>query len=212
MRNKILLIVLAACVPAVLSAGAITATTITVNVTTGISTADDYLLYLGCAVPLGACNPTTGVPGIGLIGAVVPAGVQPPVTKTIPGTVLSGILTAVGLASPTDVVIALGSGEIITGATWASFFSTPESQIAGDLLSGSPASQTDLETFFEANLADFVPLNGVSGSVGEFSTGVVVGSFSASTAAVPEPGTLGLTGLLLGGLAFLNRRRFSRAS
>jgi hypothetical protein len=207
MRNKILLLTLAVSLPAILSATALTSTTVTIDITTTIATGDDYLVFLGCTVPIGSCTPgSTGADaGVTLLGLSVPAGTQPPVTKTIPGTIVSGYLTAIGLASPTDVVIGLTNGVTITGANWTSIFSTPESQIAADLISGNTASQADLLAFFEANLTDFASLNSVAGTLGEFSTGQIRGSYSAST--VPEPGTLALTGLLLGGLALLNRRR-----
>ncbi|HEY1757118.1 MAG TPA: PEP-CTERM sorting domain-containing protein [Bryobacteraceae bacterium] len=213
MRNKIVLTILAAMMPAVLSAG-----TLTLSVTTSIPSADDYLIYMGCTVSIGSCTPAT--PGdsanVAFLAAALPAGtVHPDPTATIPDSVLSGYVTAIGLATPSDVVIALGNGISITSSTWASLFTTPEGQIAADLLGGSTAQRADLLSFFQQNYTDFIPLNGTGGNIGEFSTGVVVGTLGATVSAgagtVPEPGTLALTGALLGGLALLRRRRLSRS-
>jgi hypothetical protein len=206
MKNKIVLTMLAAFMPAVLSAG-----TLTLSVTTGISSADDYLIYMGCTVSIGSCTPAT--PGdsanVGLLALALPAGtVSPNPTATIPNSVISGYVTAIGLASPSDVVIAVNNTVAITSNTWASLFTTPESQIAADLLGGSTLQKADLLSFFEQNYTDFIPLSGTGGNIGEFSNGVVVGTFGATLtpSSVPEPGTLALTGSLLGGLALLRRR------
>lgn len=211
MRNKIVLTVLAGFLPAVLSAG-----TLTLSVTTAIPSADDYLVYMGCTVSIASCTPVT--PGdsanVAFLGAVVPAGViTPSPTAFIPDSVISGYVTAIGLATPSDVVIALGNGVAITSSTWSSLFTTPESQIAADLVGGSTAQKADLLSFFQQNYLDFIPLNGTGGNIGEFSNGVVVGTLGATVTAstVPEPGTLALTGSLLGGLALLRRRRLNRS-
>ena len=211
MQNKIVLTLLAAIMPAVLSAG-----TLTLSVTTGIPSADDYLIYMGCTVSIASCTPAT--PGdsanVAFLAAALPAGtVNPNPTATIPNSVISGYVTAIGLATPTDVVIALGNGIAITSNTWASLFTTSESQIAADLIGGSTAQKADLLSFFEQNYTDFIPLNGTGGNIGEFSNGVVVGTLGATVSAstVPEPGTFALTGSLLGGLALLRRRRLNRS-
>ena len=211
MQNKIVLTLLAAIMPAVLSAG-----TLTLSVTTGIPSADDYLIYMGCTVSIASC--TTATPGdsanVAFLAAALPAGiVNPNPTATIPNSVISGYVTAIGLATPTDVVIALGNGIAITSNTWASLFTTSESQIAADLIGGSTAQKADLLSFFEQNYTDFIPLNGTGGNIGEFSNGVVVGTLGATVSAstVPEPGTFALTGSLLGGLALVRRRRLNRS-
>ena len=211
MQNKIVLTLLAAIMPAVLSAG-----TLTLSVTTGIPSADDYLIYMGCTVSIASCTPAT--PGdsanVAFLAAALPAGtVNPNPTATIPNSVISGYVTAIGLATPTDVVIALGNGIAITSNTWASLFTTSESQIAADLIGGSTAQKADLLSFFEQNYTDFIPLNGTGGNIGEFSNGVVVGTLGATVSAstVPEPGTFALTGSLLGGLALVRRRRLNRS-
>jgi hypothetical protein len=211
MRNKIVLTVLTAFIPAALSAG-----TITLSVTTTIPTADDYLVYIGCTVSLPSCTPLT--PGdsaaAGFLGAVVPAGlITPSPVATIPNTVISGYVTAIGLATPTDVVIALANNITITSDTWSFLFTTPESQIAADLAGGTTAEKADLLSFVSLNYTDFIPLNGTGGNIGEFSNGVVVGTLGATVTAstVPEPGTLALTSLVLGGLALLRRRRQNRS-
>lgn len=204
MRNKILLILLAACMSTVLSASTLTATII--NTTTS---GDDYLFYLGCtSSPCTLSSPDAVYALIPSIFSVAPPG-DYPFTETIPNSITAGYATAIGFleSSPSDVQIALGTGVASAGESWSTLFpSTPESTIASELASGDTAG---LLTFLGANLADLVPFDAPAGVYWEFSGATDIGSVSATI--TPEPGTLGLTGLLLGGLVFVYRRRLTAA-
>jgi hypothetical protein len=207
-RTKIVLMALAAALPAVLSAGTIAAT-----VTVDVPTADDYLLYLGCPVPIASCSSTTpgAIFGSDSIGSLVPPGTYP-VTKSIPDSIVSGYITGIGVGFPngSDVVVALASGVSITGVPWSTIFpDDPESQIASDIGTGAVDA---LHSFFNRNLSDFVPFTGgpaITGNIGEFSNGAIVGSISANivpSTAVPEPGTVALLALGIGCM-ILGRKR-----
>jgi hypothetical protein len=172
-------------------AGAIT-TTLNVTIATNAATAHDYLLFFSNgtaqAVSLGTLPSTLGIP----------------VTESIvvPGDFTSGYVTAVGLASATDVVVALGSGISSTtiASGWSSIFLASESTIATDLATGNTAALTSFLTTEHANNpADFIVYSGTpgAGNVAEFS-GTIIGSLSVNSgtaaAAVPEPSTVGLLG------------------
>lgn len=221
MRNKIILIAVAACMPAILSAGTIPASSalsgggLLVAFTTTIPTIDDYLVILDCTVALSSCTPTS--PGAGsavyLLGASLPPLTIYPFMETICGCNVSGWAATIGLDSTgTEVVISLADTIGITGITsntWSSLFpSTPESQIVADLTVHDTAGLADLTDFFEANLTDFVGFGATGsagGELGEFSSGVNVGNILLDVHPGPEPGTLILTGSLLGGLLFARR-------
>jgi hypothetical protein len=207
MRNRILLILLAVCVPAVMSAGGLTATLI--NTT---ASQDDYMLYFGCSSPCMAPSPG-GISGaFALSPSVLPPG-DYPIAVTIPDSISYGNAAAIGLVagSSSDVEISLFLGVIAPmSENWSIIFpSTAESTIASELLSGDT---TDLLSFFEANIGDF-PAFYSGGQVAEYyefsgsADASLIGHFY--TVLSPEPGTLGLTGLLLGGLAFACRRRLT---
>jgi PEP-CTERM motif len=189
-------------------AAAITTTTTTLNVTiaTNTATADDYLLYFAngtaTAYSLGALPSTFGIP----------------VTRsyTVPGSFTSGYLTAIGLATTSDVAIALGpqiSASTISSG-WSSIFLTSESAIATDLATANTAALTAFLTTENANNPnDFITFSGTpgTGSVAEFS-GVVIGSLSVSTgSAVPEPSTALLLGVGILGFAAAVKFKASRA-
>jgi hypothetical protein len=211
MRNKVLFVILVMCLPTLVSAGALT-----LDVTTTIATSDDVTFYFGCGVTIDSCG--LGAPGSygplpsGVAAYLPPVSNEPIVEDVTSCCIASGYTTFLGLASPSDVVIGLASDIDVTSVTWSSLFpGTSESTIAADLAVGTFANQTAIVSFLEANLTDLVPFSYGSaafpaGEIGEFSGGDVVGSLSA-TFPSPEPGTLGLTGLLLGGLAFACRRR-----
>jgi MYXO-CTERM domain-containing protein len=198
--HKIALAGLVALTASVLSAGSIT-----FNVTTTIPLEDVNAVFIDCGVPIGSCNG-------GSFEALIiddPEGSYP--VETNHPDVFNGISTggfesgyftylALSQASPSDVVVALESGVPITGESWP--FSTPESTVAGWLATGDT---TDLTNFFLANLTDFPQINGTTGNLAEFSTGVVVGSVSGSVS--PEPAAGGLMALGLLTLVVLHRRR-----
>lgn len=203
MRTIALLIL--ASLPAALSAGPLTAYSVTI--TTTVATEDDNVFFLGCTVPLASCNTSDFVVQarniVGSLGVVTNDLI---VNSSIPVNFTSGYAMAIGLdaSNTSDVVISLASGVTITGTDWSTLFpSTAESTISNDLLTND---FTDLQTFFDANLIDFVAFNGGSGNIGEFSTGAVVGSADATLTPIPEPGALVLTAWLLGGLGFAYRR------
>lgn len=113
--------------------------------------------------------------------------------------------TALAQGSSSNVVIALRNGFVTTGSPWP--FSTPESQVAADLLGGSEAQQTDLVNFFLNNLSDFTQMGSQGGQVGtfwEFSNAVNVGSVSAT--ASPKLSTTALMALAFGALILGGRR------
>jgi hypothetical protein len=212
--RKGLLIALAACLPAIVSANVLTTT-----ITTTIPTIDDYLVFLGCTVALPSCTPVSAgaVSGVDLIGAVVPAVTNASLQRTIPNNIISGYVAAFGLdTTGSHVVVGLSNSISITTNAWSDIFpSTAESQIITDLATHSGATLADLTSFFDANLTDFVPFNGIStitGQIGEFSNGIVVGSISTNLQTIPEPSTLALTGLILAGLVVLRRWRLSHTS
>jgi hypothetical protein len=192
-------------------AGTVT-TTLNVTIASSVPTFDDYLLFYSNGVaafsPLGALPATTNLPG-GVLSA----------SYTVPGNFTSGYVTAIGLASSSDVVVALGSG--ISGSTitsgWSSIFLASESAIATDL---ATANTTALLAFLTSeyahNSADFIAYSGTpgTGTVAEFS-GVVVGSLTVNSgSAVPEPSTGALLGFGVGAvvLAGTLRRRMARVS
>jgi hypothetical protein len=200
---RIIALMMLALLPAALSAGPLTAYSVTI--TTTVATEDDNVFFLGCAVSLPSCNTSDFVVQarniVGSLGVVTNDLI---VNSSIPVNFTSGYAMAIGLdaSNTSDVVISLASGITITGTDWNTLFpSTAESTISNDLLTNN---FTDLQAFFDANLTDFVAFNSASGEIGEFSTGAVVGSAEATI--TPEPGALALTAWLLGGLGFAHRR------
>jgi hypothetical protein len=169
-------------------------TTTTLNITIGISVAtfDDYLLFSSGGVAeyysLGALPATTLLPGGVLSRSYV-----------VPGNFTTGYITAIGLASSTDVVVGLGSG--ISNATitsgWSSIFLSPEATIATDLATANTAALT---AFFASELAnnpaDFIAYSATpsTGNIAEFSSTEIGALTVSSSAAVPEPST----GILFG--------------
>ena len=201
MRSKILLMTLAIATPALMSAGLLDTT-----VTIGIPTIDDYFFYIECST-------TTTPPCSQNFGPIHHGKPVPPVTdyqilNTVPGSIVSGYLTVLGLdaATGTHVVAGLASSVNIANDPWP--FATPEATIITDL---QTADTADLSVFFStpANLPDWVAYSAgtnTTGNFGEFSNGVVVGSLSVSLTAVPEPGTLALLGCGLAALIFVRRK------
>ena len=186
-------------------AGPVTTTTLNITIGSSVATFDDYLLFYSGGVaayyPLGALPATTNLPG-GVLSA----------SYTVPGNFTSGYVTAIGLASASDVVVALGSG--ISSSTiasgWSSIFLASESTIATDL---ATANTTALLAFLTSeyanNSADFIAYSGTpgTGTVAEFS-GVAVGSLTVNSgSAVPEPSTGVLLGLGMGGVILAGTRK-----
>lgn len=208
MRNAILVTLLTAGMPLVTLAD-----TLTVDITTTVPTTHDYLVYLACTVALSSCSASSpgATAGIALIGASEPASTFAPIVETIPSGIISGYVTAIGLDSA-SVVIGLNDSVPVKTSEWSSLFSpTVESTIATDLTAGSSSDLTNLVHFFEAHLGDTLSfsLGGapLTGQLGKFTKGVVVGTIDPTIDTTPEPGTLTLTGTLLAGLIFLWHRR-----
>lgn len=199
MRSKLLLVTLAIMTPTFLSAGLLDTT-----VTIGIPTMDDYFFYTECtATP--PCSVNFGVINH---GNPVPAVTNYDIPQTVPGPVVSGYVSVLGLSlTGTDVVVGLASNVGIAGDPWP--FATPEASIITDLLTANTAA---LSTFFSdpANISDFVSYSAgtsTTGNLGEFSNGTVVGSLSTNLpSGVPEPGTLALLGCGLAALFFVRRK------
>jgi hypothetical protein len=169
-------------------------TTTTLNITIGISVAtfDDYLLFSSGGVTeyyaLGALPSTTLLPGGVLSRSYV-----------VPGNFTTGYVTAIGLASSTDVVLGLGSGISNAAITsgWSSIFLSPEAAIATDLATANTAALTAFFTSELANnSADFIAYSSTpsTGNVAEFSSSQVGMLTVSSASTVPEPST----GVLLG--------------
>jgi hypothetical protein len=211
-RCSSLLAVLTMCLPAVVSGSAFV-----VSVTTTIPVQDVYPVFILCdGVPAASCNPQALFPLIltdneGSWPAFPNGGhdVFQPVNLT---PLWSGYITYIALAqgSSSNVVIGLRNGFVSTGSPWP--FSTPESQIAADVLGGSQAQQTDLINFFLNNLNDFTTMGSQDSQMGtfwEFSNAVNVGSLSATAA--PEPSSVVFMAAALGlcvGVARLFVTRF----
>lgn len=99
--------------------------------------------------------------------------------------------------APADVVIGLANGVVTAGNPWP--FLTPESEIAGDLVSGDAAAVADLTKFFLSNLTDFPQVfGGPAGTIWRFSTATEVGTIGPGVIATPEPASAGYTALALG--------------
>ena len=185
-------------------AGAVTSTTLNVTVASSVATVDDYLLFYSGGVAafysLGALPATTLLPG-GVLSR----------SYTVPGD-FSSVTTAIGLASASDVVVALGSG--ISNATitsgWSSIFLASESAIAMDL---ATANTTALTAFFTSELAnnsaDFIAYSGSTGTgnVAEFSSSVIGSLNVSSGSAVPEPSTGVLLGFGIGAVILTGTRK-----
>lgn len=145
------LAVMMMCLPAMVSGG-----TLIVNVATTIALQDIYPVFILCNdVPAASCNPSAPLPLIHTenegSAPAFPSGVQDTFHNINFSSLWSGYITYIALpqGSPSNVVIALRNGFVIAGSPWP--FSTPESQIATDLLGGSQAQQTDLVNFFLSN-------------------------------------------------------------
>ena len=203
MRSKLLLVTLAIMTPAFLSAGLLDTT-----VTIGIPTMDDYFFYTECtATP--PCSVNFGVINH---GKPVPPETGYSIPQTVPGDVVSGYISILGLdLTGTDVVVGLGSGVSIAGSPWP--FATSEASIITDLQTGDTAA---LLAFFSdpTLVSDWVSYSAgttTTGDIGEFSNGTVVGSISTSLpSGVPEPGTLALLGCGLAALFFARRKAAAR--
>ena len=191
------------CLPAVVS-GATVNGTLVVNLTTTIPVQVAYPVFILCNdVPAASCNPSAPLPLIhtenGGSAPPLPPGTQDTFKNINFSSLWSGYITFVALPQglPSDVIIGLRNDFITAGSPWP--FSTPESQIAADLLGGSQAQQTDLVNFFLNNLSAFPQMGSQGGQAGtfwEFSNAVNVGSFSATNiVATPEPSTILLMGL-----------------
>lgn len=185
-------------------AGTVT-TTLNVTVASSVPTFDDYLLFYSGGVaayyPLGALPATTNLPG-GVLSA----------SYTVPGSFTSGYVTAIGLASANDVVVALGSG--ISSSTiasgWSSIFLASEATIATDLATANTSALLAfLTSEYANNSADFIAYSGTpgTGNVAEFSSAVVGSLTVNSGSAVPEPSTGVLLGLGVGALILAGTRK-----
>jgi hypothetical protein len=202
MRSKILLATLAIVTPALLSAGLLDTT-----VTVGIPTMDDYFFYTECTATL-SCTVNFGQINH---GNPVPVVTDYPIPQAVPDSIVSGYVSVLGLdLTGADVVVGLASSVSIAGNPWP--FATSEATIITDLQTANAANAAALLAFFSdpANVSDWVPYSVgtiTTGNLGEFSTGVVVGSISTSLSpAVPEPGTLALLGCGLAALFFVRRK------
>jgi hypothetical protein len=208
MRNAILLTILTAGLPLVMSAN-----TLTVDITTTIPTTNDYLIYLGCTVTLSSCTPSSAGALVGIvpIGASEPASTFAPLVETIPSGIISGYVTAVGLDSA-SVVVGLKDTVPIKTSEWSAIFNpTNEATIQANLTAGKATDLTNLVAFFEAHLGDMVSFSAgstpLTGDLGRWTLGTVVGTIDPTISSTPEPGTLALTGTLLAGLIFFLRKR-----
>lgn len=188
-------------------ASAISAGSLTFERTTTVALQNVYPVFIACTVPIGSCNAGSPLPLIHIENEgpapvlTNDADVFQPVNTSI---IFSGYVTYLALAqgSSSDVVVALQPGIAVSGNPWP--FSTPESQIAADLAGGTTAEIANLQNFFLNNLTDFVQFNGPAGNFAEFSNGTIVGSLSAAETLAPEPSTMALIGLTIGGLSFFH--------
>lgn len=183
-------------------AAPLVSTTLDVTISTTTATADDYLLFYSNGVAayysLGALPSTSALPG-GVLSA----------SYTVPGNFTSGYVTAIGLATESDVVVALGSGISSTAIAsgWSGIFLAAESTIATDLATANTTALTTfLTTEYANNSADFIAYSGTpgTGNVAEFSNSII-GSLTVSSA--PEPSTAALLGLGLGVSVLASRRK-----
>jgi PEP-CTERM motif len=199
--------------PAITKAASVIVTDLTisgaVNFTTSL--ADPVLLYS----ILDGNGATTY--GVAPLGTLLPSGQLPfsvpiPAHGSISAGIVSGEATVMGLYSASGVMMVFDTAlyTSIVGNTGTVAYTTEfpgtnpsEATLAAAIASSSTtASQTVLEDFFAANLADWVPFtlnttNYATGAV-EFSAGQNGGSFTigaVTPAAVPEPSTLMLIGL-----------------
>jgi hypothetical protein len=179
------------CLPAMVRGG-----TLSVTITTTIAVQDPYSVFIVCNDVLAvSCNQNALFPLISIQGdksaPAFPNGVTNNFNNINFSSLWSGYITFIALPqdSSSDVVVALRNGFITAGSPWP--FSTPESQIAADLLGGSQAQQTDLTNFFLNNLSAFSQIgsqDAQNGTFWKFSNAVAVGSLSTT----PEPSTITL--------------------
>jgi hypothetical protein len=161
----------------------IVTTTLNVTISSNTATANDYLLFYA-----------NGVAGFSSLGTLPSTGGIPVTNSyTVPGSFTSGYATVVGLATPSDVVVALGSG-ISTSSAWSTIFLANEATIATDIATANTSALTAfLTSEYAHNSGDFVTFSGTpgTGNAVEFSNNLI-GSLTISTA--PEPSTIGLLG------------------
>jgi hypothetical protein len=155
-------------VPAVVSGG-----TLIVDITTTVAVQASYPVFILCNdVTAASCNPNAPLPLIHTEnGGSAPAlsnGVQDTFKNINFNSLWSGYITYIALAqgSTSDVDIGLKNGFVTSESAWP--FSTPESQIAADVLGGSQAQQTDLVNVFLSNLSDFPPMGSQDSETGTF--------------------------------------------
>jgi hypothetical protein len=168
------------------------------SITLNVDVVDAYQPFSLCGANFMDCLP----------GTVNPQGSVPAGTYVFGGDVdgvQSAYVTAFGLdASNGDVIVGLNNGISAVGNPWP--FSTPEATIASDLSGGTTADQAALLAFFDDNFSFWLDpslANLSGGQLVEFSNGVAVGFISA--AITPEPGSLGLSMLMLVGVLLARR-------
>jgi hypothetical protein len=198
-----LIVVMMACLPSVLFAG-----TISTPLTVTIPTQNFYNIFILCTVPIGSCNESSPIPLIlvDFEAAIRPAGSGQDVIHNVNTSIVqSGYLTWIALdqSAPQDVVIGLRTGFVNVGDPWP--FSTPESQLATDLLAGGASASADLRSFFLSNLTAFPQVGGTGGTMYRFSTATVVGTIGP-TVISPEPAAGALTAFALLTLVLLRCR------
>ncbi len=200
---KIVSMVLMACLPSMVSAG-----TIVTPLSVTIPTQNFYNMFILCTVPIGSCNASSPIPLIivELEAAIRPAGAGlDPINGVNTSIGQSGYITWIALdqSAPQDVVIGLRNGFVNVGDPWP--FSTPETQLAADLLAGGASATADLRSFFLSNLTAFPQVLGTGGTMYRFSAATVAGTIGP-TVITPEPALGALTAVALLALALLRRR------
>ena len=163
--------------PQVSRAGTLVDILTPVNVT--ISTRNFNDASIVCGVPIGLCNASSPFP---LINVSIQPGTLPPFfavdvihnVQNVFASGGSGYITFIGLdASALDhVIIGLRNGFVNAGDPWP--FSTSESTIAADLLSGDAVATADLRSFFLSNLTAFPQILGAGGTLYRFSGASIV--------------------------------------